>query len=168
MKCDRCTKVATLHVTEIEEGEVREIHLCESCSQSYIASSSPAAGSGEAQPAGMSEAEQTAVEQLVCGTCQLAFREFRRQGRLGCPDCYVAFRDELLPLLENIHGATDHTGKFPQRAPDVSRKRQELMRLQNDLRAAIAEERYEVAAELRDRIRRLEGELAEPATGADA
>ena len=42
------------------------------------------------------------------------------------------------------------------------------MRLQNDLRAAIAEERYEVAAELRDRIRRLEGELAEPATGADA
>jgi len=165
MKCDRCTKVATFHMTLIDKGEIRELHLCETCSQPYTVSQIAESNSGAAQPAGMTEAEQTAVEQLACDTCRLTFREFRSQGRLGCPDCYEAFKQELLPLLENIHGATEHAGKFPRRAPDASRRRQDLMRLQSELRNAITDERYEQAAEIRDQIRQLEAELAEPGEG---
>lgn len=174
MKCDRCPKVATLHVTEIEKGQANEVHLCEECAQQYLAA--PAGEAGEsAKSAGMTESELEEFEKLVCPTCKLTFREFRSQGRLGCPHCYLAFREELVPLLENIHGEIRHVGKFPQRAPNDSRKRYELIKLRNELRVAVAEESYEEAARLRDQIQKLEreveeqgGEAAEPGAGSSS
>ncbi|MFN8855015.1 MAG: UvrB/UvrC motif-containing protein, partial [Planctomycetaceae bacterium] len=79
--------------------------------------------------------------------------------RLGCSDCYTAFREELLPLLENIHGDIQHVGKAPRRAPLDSRRRQDLIRLRSELKTAISEESYERAAELRDQIQQLERDL---------
>jgi protein arginine kinase activator len=78
---------------------------------------------------------------------------------LGCADCYTAFRDELLPLLENIHGEVQHVGKLPRRAPQDSRRRQDLIRLRSEMKSAISEELYERAAEIRDQIQQLEREL---------
>ncbi|HVW02372.1 MAG TPA: UvrB/UvrC motif-containing protein [Planctomycetaceae bacterium] len=106
-----------------------------------------------------SEAQLEELDKLVCPNCGITFREFRSQGRLGCPHDYIAFQDELLPLLENIHGETQHCGKFPKRAPDDSRKQYKLIKLRNDLRQAVAEESYERAAQLRDEIQGLEREL---------
>ncbi len=68
----------------------------------------------------------------------------------------MAFEAELLPLLENIHGETEHTGKFPRRAPESSRRQFELVRLRNKLRSAVEAESYEEAARLRDEISDLE------------
>jgi protein arginine kinase activator len=161
--------VATLHITEIVKGEARELHLCEECAKQYL-ESGPGEDSGETAgglikaPAGLGEAELEELEKLVCPTCKLTFREFRSAGRLGCSHCYIAFRDELLPLLENIHGESHHCGKFPKRAPDDSQKRFQLIKLRNDLRLAVAEESYEEAARLRDQIQELEPETTrEPA-----
>jgi len=78
---------------------------------------------------------------------------------LGCPHDYIAFQEELIPLLENIHGETQHSGRIPKRAPDDSRKQFQIIKLKNELRQAIAEETYERAAELRDEIQTLEQEL---------
>ena len=37
MKCQKCTKAATLHITEIlSEEQVEELHLCEECAQKYL------------------------------------------------------------------------------------------------------------------------------------
>jgi protein arginine kinase activator len=170
MKCHRCPKVATLHITEIVKGEAQELHLCEECAQQYLGSANAGEGSGEATgglikaPAGLGEAELEELEKLVCPTCKLTFRELRSAGRLGCSNCYLAFREELLPLLENIHGETHHCGKFPKRAPDESQKRYQLIKLRNDLRLAVAEESYEEAARLRDQIQALENQTSpEPA-----
>lgn len=167
MKCHRCPKVATLHITELVKGEAHELHLCEECAQAYL--QNPEGGeSGEGgagglikAPAGIGEAELEELEKLVCPSCKMTFREFRNQGRLGCANCYVAFREELLPLLENIHGETHHCGKFPKRAPDDSQKRFQLTKLRNDLRLAVAEESYEEAARLRDQIQELENRITQ-------
>lgn len=170
MKCHRCPKLATLHITEIVKGEARELHLCEECAKQYLESNGPGEGTEETAgglikaPAGLGEAELEELEKLVCSTCKMTFREFRSAGRLGCSHCYIAFREELLPLLENIHGETHHCGKFPKRAPDDSQKRFQLIKLRNDLRLAVAEESYEEAARLRDQIQELETETShEPA-----
>jgi hypothetical protein len=40
-KCRRCSKPATLHITEIRKGEVQQLHLCENCAQKYLAQSNP-------------------------------------------------------------------------------------------------------------------------------
>lgn len=160
MKCDRCPKVATFHITDIEKGKPNELHLCEECAQKFkYTSLSPQAPTAPAQEAGLSEGDLEQLERLVCPTCKLGFREFRAQGRLGCADCYTAFRDELLPLLENIHGEVQHVGKAPRRAPQDSRRRQDLIRLRSEMKSAISEELYERAAEIRDQIQQLERDL---------
>lgn len=164
-KCHRCQKTATLHITEIKHGDVQVLHLCESCAQEYLryTDNEPEEAEGLAAKLAESTGEQDLeeIDQLVCPNCGITFKEFRSQGRLGCPHDYIAFEDELLPLLENIHGETQHCGKFPKRAPDASRRQYQLIKLRNELRSAIEEEQYETAARLRDDIQKLETKLAQ-------
>ncbi|MBM80021.1 MAG: DNA helicase UvrBC [Planctomycetaceae bacterium] len=165
-KCQQCSKPATLHITEIREGEVQALHLCESCAQEYwhseLESSETEDASNSPFPMSMVEDELEELDSLSCPNCGISFKQFRAQGRLGCPHDYVAFEAELLPLLENIHGDTaQHCGKAPKRAPDASQRQYRLIRLRNDLRSAVDMENYEEAAQIRDEISELEQELGE-------
>jgi protein arginine kinase activator len=160
MKCQTCPSPATLHITEIVKGVAAEHHFCEECAQQYL---SQAEAKGNDLPAGAAAEEEgesklKELDQLACPNCGITFKEFRKQGRLGCPHDYIAFQEELLPLLENIHGETQHFGKVPKRTPDDSRKQYRLIKLRGELKVAIAEESYEEAAKLRDEIQRLEQE----------
>lgn len=164
-KCSRCSKPATLHITELREGAVQELHLCESCAHEYL--TNPQAQEqnvtesvSDKLAAITSQEDLDEVDQLACPNCGITFREFRAQGRLGCPHDYIAFERELMPLLENIHGETQHCGKLPKRAPDASQRQYRLIKLRNELRTAVEEEQYEDAARLRDEIQTLETELA--------
>jgi len=159
-KCRRCQKPATLHITEVRKGDVTEIHLCETCARDYLDqpdSSDETAGEFEFDklPEADSDDSSTADDR-ACPHCSISFREFRSQGRLGCPYCYVEFEADLIPLLENIHGEVQHCGKLPRRAPDSSRRQHELLRLRNELKSAVDEEDYETAARLRDDIQAIE------------
>lgn len=160
-----------MHITEIVKEEVQELHLCEECFQAHMQNpegeAALTAAGGLIKAPALGEAELEALEKLVCPTCKMTYREFRNQGRLGCAHCYIAFRAELLPLLENIHGDTHHCGKFPKRAPDDSQKRYQLIKLRNDLRLAVAEESYEEAARLRDQIQELEGRISSETAEAE-
>lgn len=154
-KCRRCSKPATLHITEIHDGTVQKIHLCENCASEYLETPDPSMDEemdALLEEAGLGEDQ----EELTCPNCGITYREFRKQGRLGCPHDYVAFKERLTPLLENIHESTHHAGKFPKRAPDASQKQYELIKMRNDLRIAVEKEDYEEAAKLRDHIRQLE------------
>ena len=91
-----------------------------------------------------------------CPVCGMKFIDFRNTGRLGCPHDYEEFKEELTPLLENIHGETRHCGKTPRRLPHTRQAQSELVQLRKQLSQAITKEAYEEAADLRDRIRRLE------------
>ncbi len=100
--------------------------------------------------------EPSAADKQVCPICQITFLEFRNSGRLGCPYDYEVFRDELMPLLENIHGETRHSGKVPKRAPRNTQQQTTLIQLRNELKRAVAAEDYESAARLRDKIKAIE------------
>lgn len=168
-KCDRCAKPAVYHITEIREGEAQALHFCEQCAKQHL--SHPEAAEGpEGTGAETASAEEQdkfeEVDQQVCPNCGITFKEFRSQGRLGCPHDYIAFQDELLPLLENIHGETQHIGKTPKRAPHASQKQYRLIKLRNRLRSAIDEEMYEEAARLRDEIQTAEAELTGKASSS--
>jgi protein arginine kinase activator len=156
-KCGRCSKPAVLHITELRHGEVQALHLCEACAKEYL-SNAPTEAPEELPADITTEAgeELDELDQQVCPNCGISFKEFRAQGRLGCPHDYVAFENELLPLLENIHGETSHCGKVPKRAPFSSQQQFELIKLRSELRSAVDEERYEDAARIRDEIRQAE------------
>src|SRR6516162_8272309 len=119
MKCQKCTKAATLHITEIvTEDQVEELHLCEECAHKYLYEPQQKTSSGKpVTPAPAEESDEPAVLNRECEVCGLKFVDFRNTGRLGCPHDYQAFREELTPLLENIHGETRHCGKSPRRLP---------------------------------------------------
>lgn len=163
-KCGRCSKPAVLHITEIREGEVQALHLCEGCAKEYLSTSEaggPATETATAESEGGGDAgESSEVDQQTCPSCGISFKEFRSQGRLGCPHDYIAFQNELLPLLENIHGETQHVGKVPKRAPQASQHQFKLVRLRSQLRTAVEDELYEEAARIRDEIQKIEAEVA--------
>ena len=91
-----------------------------------------------------------------CDMCGIKFVDFRNLGRLGCPHDYDVFREDLVQLLENIHGETRHSGKVPRRLPHNKQSQNELMSLRKQLQTAVNREAYEDAVRLRDRIRQLE------------
>jgi protein arginine kinase activator len=158
MKCQKCPNAATLHITEIvSEEHVEELHLCEVCAHKYLSEPQPKTTGTKVPSAAASEdAEEPAGGNRECEICGIKFVDFRNTGRLGCPHDYAVFRDELLQLLENIHGETRHCGKVPRRLPQCKQTQAELMQLRKQLLQAVHKEAYEEAARLRDRIRRLE------------
>jgi protein arginine kinase activator len=164
MKCQKCAKPATFHITDIvEKGKHREFHFCDEHARQHLAppdeSSEPpiselakkliVSGAGALR-------EPSPADAQVCPICQITFLEFRNSGRLGCPYDYEVFRDELMPLLENIHGETRHSGKVPKRAPRNTQQQTTLIQLRNELKRAVAAEDYEAAARLRDKIKGIE------------
>jgi protein arginine kinase activator len=165
MECQSChTRKATVHLTEIVGNkEKREVHLCEQCAQQHgtagieIMGLISSAFGGQAKPLG-SEAQE-----LKCPSCGLAYGEFRNRGRLGCAQCYDVFRTALEPLLEKIHGQSRHMGKAPGGPPAADRSREkQLVGLRRQLQAAVKDENYELAAKLRDDVKRAEAALGEP------
>lgn len=96
-----------------------------------------------------------------CPRCDTSWDRLRQEGRAGCPYCYTAFAGELRGVMERLQRGATHVGKRP-RAAEKRRRRLEQLRVQRDnrlallqkrLREAVAAERYEEAAELRDKIR---------------
>jgi protein arginine kinase activator len=167
MKCDKCDKQATFHITERvgDEQHWEELHLCENCAREYLSKSSepesqPTLASALAQhlKLGQTAEELAKLDQQTCPICNISFYEFRHHGRLGCPNDYVCFEKQLMPLIDNIHGETLHTGKRPRRAGHDVDKQTRLIRLRRDMRDAVKAEDYERASKLRDEIRCLDGE----------
>lgn len=162
-KCRRCSKSATLHITELRQGEATEIHLCETCAKDYLSQaeevSTPDVDLQFDQLEENEQPETSEIDDRTCPNCGITFREFRTQGRLGCPHDYVEFESDLIPLIENIHGEIQHCGKLPRRAPDSSRKQHQLIRLRSELKLAVEDEDYETAARLRDEIQEVESQL---------
>ena len=165
--CSCGKKLATIHVTEIVDGEKKEIHLCEDCakkkkiffpSTNVIELSDVLSGLIEA--AGQKDGEE--LDATTCPECGMSFAEFRASGRFGCANDYEAFRDGVDPLLERMHGTTQHRGKAAARGhsePPANR----LPKLRAELKKAVDEEAYERAARLRDEIYALKKEMGDAA-----
>ncbi|MCX5706079.1 MAG: UvrB/UvrC motif-containing protein [Candidatus Omnitrophica bacterium] len=162
MLCDLCGKnPATVHLTEIIDEQMNELHLCEDCARKKSAAMEQQFGLSDLL-AGMAEFDKSGGKELdtgvgvKCPRCGLTYADFKKIGRLGCGECYNAFRKYLAPLLKRIHGSTQHTGKSPVKVTKIMKKKIDLQELRNRLQKAIETEAFEEAAKLRDQIRELE------------
>lgn len=166
MKCQKCERPATFHITELTSDEVMALHFCAECAEKYL---KPASGATEAAPTlagvlaqqlkvGQTAEELARLDQKACPICGITFYEFRQSGRLGCPHDYIFFEQELSPLIANVHGDVRHTGKRPKRGAINSDSQTELIRLRREMKEAIDKEDYEQASRLRDQIHQIEEE----------
>jgi protein arginine kinase activator len=158
--CDSCGKnQATVHLTEIVNNKMTEMHLCESCAQDKGTAVKPHFSLADLL-AGLTDVGGTfstdTEKEVTCSVCGLSYRDFKKIGRLGCSECYQAFRDQLAPLLKRIHGASKHVGRAPKGSAKTDQTRNRMYDLQRKLDHAIELEEFETAANLRDQIRKLE------------
>lgn len=163
-KCDKCGREARVHLTEIIDGQKTERHLCEDCAVSEgVTVKAHLSISEILEELVLQSAAGKELSRLKCDICGISFLEFRQGGLLGCPNDYNAFEDVLARLLERAHeGGSHHVGKTPAGAAENERGQTELLRLRGQLKEAVALEKYERAAELRDRIKELEDSWTSP------
>lgn len=163
MLCDDCGKrVATVHITKIENGKKSDFHLCEQCAMSKNSISINTSFSindlltGILNNTDYFPIKVDFLEELKCSVCGLSYKRFRETGRFGCSNCYKTFGDRLNPLFRRLHGNISHLGKIPVRAGGKMKKVREIEKLKAALNFAVKNEEYEKAAEIRDRIRELD------------
>ncbi len=160
MLCDLCGKnQATVHLTEIIDDQMSELHLCEECARKKSIQMEQQFGLADllAGLVQFGQPKETAEAiTLKCPNCGLSYQDFKRIGRLGCSECYSSFKRYLAPLLRKIHGSAKHVGKAPYKVTAKPRKKLSLAELRQRLQEAIEKEEFEEAARLRDRIRELE------------
>lgn len=173
MICNLCgTQTATIHLTEIVNNQMIEIHLCEACAQekgtdfkTHFQLGGEAMGGvlGIEAPASKTPEKRSASR---CPECGLTYDEFGKTGRLGCSFCYEAFAKLLMPLIKRIQRSTQHTGKKPSKIPagpaPVKSPANDLKLLHDRLKKSIQNEAFEEAAKIRDAIRQLEEKHKKP------
>lgn len=120
MKCQQCSQAeATVHLKEVMDGKLQELHLCESCAnekglhlvveQNKLTIASQFIWMAE----NLYPESSSKVGAVQCSSCGLRYSQFSRVGRVGCPDCYDAFQPQLQKILLRVHGATRHKGRVP-------------------------------------------------------
>ena len=156
MQCSICKeKPATVHLTQIVGDKMQKLDLCEECAKAKgvndpagFALADLMLGLGAAQ-----EIEQSAGGlELRCPRCGFTQADFKKSGRLGCPECYKTFSEGLSGLLKTMHKGTRHVGKFPENMRAFENA-DRLKALQKKLEKAVESENFEEAARLRDEIR---------------
>ncbi len=162
-RCDQChEREAVVHLTQIAQDQVVTLHLCERCAAekgvesaanlaktpvgSFLASMGKGLEATAALP-GMTPPG-------ACGTCGATMADFRESGRLGCADCYRAFEGPLRDLLRRLHGSSRHLGeRYTAAGAEEALPVAGAEQLKQQLQLAIETENFELAAEIRDRLR---------------
>jgi protein arginine kinase activator len=167
MQCENChDREAVVELTQVAAGEITKLHLCERCAAEKGVES---AASVEQNPfaklvaASMGKGAADKISGLIpldrqaCSRCGATLQDFRETGRLGCADCYRSFEGPLRDLLRRLHGSTVHMGErysdHSVGATEGTGARLQEADLREQLRLAIETENFELAAELRDRLR---------------
>ena len=166
MVCQKCkSAVATVCISQVVNNHKTDIYLCPECANESAAAGLKAALGlmgvlpGHLFLGGSYTPYQSKLKaDAHCPACGKSFFEIQQDGKIGCANCYTVFLEKLKPMVAQIHGATLHKGTYPSAITDSDeyKAEQEIASLKDKLEHAIAEEAYEHAAELRDRIKGLE------------
>ncbi|MGA0845367.1 MAG: UvrB/UvrC motif-containing protein [Luteolibacter sp.] len=163
MKCDFCNGEASVYLTQMVEGQVKKVSLCDSCAKKHgvtdptgfaladlVLGSTPSV----AVPGSTSSPRRQSrnPDARACPACGFTLDDLAKVRRFGCGSCYAAFADEVQQILQGMHQDAVHVGKIPAGLMERTVLKQRLEELEGRLDAAIAAESYEEAASIRDEI----------------
>ncbi len=163
--CEECgVNEACYTISVMVGGQVTQRHLCADCMAKM--NMNLAAGNVKhllgaimaAITGGHEEESAPDVppeKDVVCERCGTMLSQFTKSGHLGCPGCYTSFREQLTPMLQQIHGRVQHAGRKPLDTEAAQKRRALYDRLSRQLEQAVSVEDFETAAILRDQLRHL-------------
>ena len=163
MLCEECKVNEASYTISVMVGEeITKRHLCTEC----MAKMNMSIASGNIRGllstilsaiTGSEQTQEPPREEVVCPRCRTTWSQFSKSGHLGCPGCYEAFREQLQPMLQQVHGRVQHAGRRPLNTEKAQRVRSLQEELAYQMEQAVALEDFETAATLRDRIKALSG-----------
>ena len=161
MQCDVCqSKEATVFLTQIIDGKMQKVNLCEACSKEKgVNDPTGFALTDLLMGLGASQEIEKSPSAMKCPVCGFTQADFKKTARLGCSHCYSVFTEGIEPMLKNMHKGTAHTGKAPVAFRKFRLHDEKIRTLQESLNNAIASEEFELAANIRDEIKKVEAEL---------
>ena len=161
MRCDACEdKNATVYLTQIVDGQMQKVNLCDACAKEKgVTDPTGFALADLLLGLGSDEKVNLPGDELACETCGFTQSGFKKNGRLGCSECYQVFGGGLDSLVKAMHKGTLHVGKVPTRYKVTKRFTDQITELKQRLKIAITDENFEEAAKLRDEIKSAEDEF---------
>ncbi len=161
MLCEKCGKNnATTHIRTVVNGVVTEKNLCGYCAAEEGYNGLSHKGLAQMLASMFDDSSALFADNSVrCSCCNSTFSDIASKGKVGCPECYNTFYNELLPYLKRVHGGTRHSGKIPNRAPLIVKNQEDTIgELRMHLNELVKSEKFEEAAIIRDKIKKLEEE----------
>jgi protein arginine kinase activator len=164
--CQVCQqRPASVHITEPRDDQSADVvHICHHCLlQHQIDLDQDFAPIRDLLGDSLQDQDTATVTPPVssgqaCPACGMTTEEFNENRHFGCAHDPDHFGEEVIDLLERLHGSSHHVGRTPNR-PGTSHTERAIHRrvlYEKQLEQAIAEEDYERAAQLRDRLRELD------------
>ena len=167
MKCDSCGgQDAVIHIRQIIGSEVQDLHICQKC-----AAEKGILTDKEGEGVSLPSLLNGLIEDIVpmnntvpesCPRCGMKRDDVDAEGRIGCPDCINAFGKEIRRSLKKRGLTANHKGKLPRGLETVKTLLFDKEVYKTQLKKAIAEEDYETAAKLRDKIHDIEERAGVP------
>lgn len=169
MLCEKCKKnEARINLVKIIKGQRQEVWLCENCARNiseipFLNSINkdgdfPFQGILTGLISNMNNGLLDQVE-LTCPNCGMAYSEFKKNGKLGCSECYEEFSKSTEPLVTTATNIVKYDGKVPKRNKVELFQKKKLKNLKENLQKLILEENYEEAAIVRDSILTIEKKI---------
>ena len=158
MKCDRCGAASVYHSTLIVNGVSQKTNLCRDCALKEGVFTNQKQNIFDDMFSSFADLlgfEQ--IENVVCPVCKTSLKEFKASGKLGCPNCYEEFREEIAQLIKRIAPFETHKQESVKPLkPRKQTKEEKIAALREEMKLAVTEERYEDAAKIKKQILKLE------------
>lgn len=152
MLCENCkVNTATTHIKNTVNGVTGEYFLCPECAAKLGFNNFNFFKLDDFWNSLLSEPLKKKTGKR-CGFCNTSFDEIVNSGKMGCENCYIEFKEEIMPTILKIHGKNRHIGSKPE-ASESFEKPNDIEALEKELKEAIEKEEFEKAAKLRDELR---------------
>ncbi len=176
MICDFCkSNEASIHLIKVTNNNVEKINLCMDCVKNYSFFSTEDFFSDltkilskffeiDIKISNKDDSDKlfesvSVSDNKACSFCNIDLNTIKSIGRVGCANCYNEFRDVLNPIVKTIHGSLEHKGKVPVKSSNDVKIEKEIRDLKYQLKEEVTVENFEVAAKLRDTIKKLQKKL---------
>ena len=159
MKCDKCGAPSVYHSTYIINGVSQSTRLCRDCAIKEGVFTNQKTNLFDDLFSSFSDLlGYEKVENIVCPVCKTSLKEFKSTAKLGCANCYEAFREEIKNVVKRIAPFEKHNEEVIKTKPTKQKltKAEQIALLREDMKLAVSEERYEDAAKIKKQITKLE------------